>query len=128
MNTTAQIKERLLFTAPGTWVSMALHARFGAAAVMELADAGEGVTVQLRKATDASGTNAADVGDPVTTVSGATNTDITAVAEASADELGEFSAGVPFDFVSATISTAGSPAAGETKYGVLYRGEGRFRP
>lgn len=62
------------------------------------------VTVQLRKATDAAGSNAANLGSAVTGNYGAL---VTALAE----ELGNFSATVPFTYVSATITDSKSPNA-----------------
>lgn len=126
MASNAQFKERLAFSAVGAWVPMAAYNRVGAVGLMDAADSTEGVTVQLRKATDAAGANAADLGTAVTVRSTATNTDVSAVAEATVDDLGAVG-GVQFTHVSASITKAsGSPAPGEAVYGVVYRGGARF--
>lgn len=117
---------RRSFSALGRWRWMGNYRRFGAVGILPNADAGQGVTVQLRRATDAAGSNAADLGSPTTTISDDDAVDVLAVAEASADDLGAFAAGVPYTHVTAVVSAAGSPAPSEPAYGILFRSEGRY--
>lgn len=108
------------------WVAMEAYRQVTGVGILVDADDGEGVTVQLRKATDASGTGAADLGSPVTVTSSATDVDVTAMASAYADELGETAGGVAFTHVSASVTKAGSPAPAETLTAFVIRSDGRF--
>lgn len=108
------------------WVAMEAYRQVTGVGILVDADDGEGVTVQLRKATDASGTGAADLGDPVTVSSDAADTDVTAMASAYADQLGETAGGVAFTHVSATVTKAGSPEPAETLTAFVIRSDGRF--
>lgn len=81
-----------------------------------VADAGtasplDSVTVQLRKATAAGGTNATNHGTAVTGFGFAN-------ASLRAEDLGEFSAGVPYTHVSAVVTDAASPNT-VTSFGIL---------
>jgi len=118
-----KLSELAVATPVGNWVSMENYKQVSAVGVVLDADSAEAVTVQLRKATDASGTNAANFGTAVVVTSGATDTDITAIHSEWAQALGSFSAGVPFTHVSASITTDASP---ETAFGVVLRSEPRF--
>lgn len=111
MQTQAKLNERLAFSAPATWVPMALYDQ-----VVAVGHSAGDVTVQLRKATSAAGANAADLGSAVTA-------DGVASAQAYAAHLGE-TGGVAFTHVSATITGAGSPPAASA--GSVLRGAGRF--
>jgi hypothetical protein len=108
------------------WVPIALYTQFTGFGVIVDADDGEGVTVQLRKATSSAGANAADHGDAVTVSSTDTNVTVTAMTSAFAGDLGETAGGVAYTHVSCTITAAGSPAPGETTYGGVIRSDGRF--
>jgi len=119
MSTKAKLHERLAFSAPGAWVSMADYRQVVAYGAVADTSPDTDVTVQLRKATAASGSNATNFG---TAVTGPTQ----AVAQGYASELGATAGGVPFTHVSATITGAGSPAADSS--GVVIRGDGRFNP
>lgn len=121
-----KLHEVINATDSAAWVSMQDYRQVTGVGIMVDADDGEGVTIQLRKATDASGTNAADLGDPVTVSSTAADVDVTAMASAYADELGQTAGGVDFTHVSATATAAGSPAPGETVTAFVIRSDGRF--
>jgi hypothetical protein len=108
----AKLTERLAFSAPAEWVSMAEYRKVLAAASADAASPPVQVSVQLRKATDASGTNAANLGSAVT------SGDV-AVAEADVSDLGATVGGVLYTHVSATITNGN---------GVVIRGSGRFSP
>lgn len=119
MNTKAKLNERLVFSAPATWVSMADYRQVVAVGRVAETSPTTDVTVQLRKATDASGSDAADLGTAVTTAT-------QAIAQAYASDLGKTAGGTPFTHVSATITGAGSPPASSS--GDVVRGDGRFNP
>lgn len=71
----------------------------------------DSVTIQLRKATDASGTNATDHGDPVTFTP-------TGGVSVRAEDLGDFSADLQYKYVSAVVTDEDSPNS-VTSYAVL---------
>jgi hypothetical protein len=118
-----KLSELAVASPAASWVSMENYRQVSGIAVVADADTGETVTVQLRKATDASGTNAANFGTAVVVTGAATDTDISAIQTEWSQALGSFSAGVPFTHVSATLSTGASP---ETVTGVVLRSEPRF--
>lgn len=119
MNTKAKLNERLAFSALAAWVAMEAYNQVVAVGQVAETSPETDVTVQLRKATDASGSNAADLGTAVTSPT-------QAVAQAYASDLGETEDGTPYTHVSATVTGAGSPAADSS--GVVIRGDGRFNP
>lgn len=119
MQTQAKLNERLTFSAPATWVPMALFDQVVAEGRVAVTSPPTNVTVQLRKATSAAGANAANLGSAVVAAT-------QAVAQAYAADLGTHSSGAAFTHVSATITGAGSPAAASE--GVVVRGAGRFNP
>lgn len=85
-----------------SWVSMADYREYTAFAVAGDVSPRNGLTIQLRKATSSGGANAANHGSAVTA-------DDRASATLLAEDLGEFSAGVPYTHVSATITDEDSP-------------------
>lgn len=123
----SKISERINAYPAGTWVSAALFTQFCAIAFLAGADGTETVTIQARKATDASGTNATNHGDPVTVTnpqtSPATSNDIKAAVDFRSDQLGETGGGVPYTHVSFVASDTGDT---ETATGVLIAGDARF--
>lgn len=123
----SKLSERLNVFPAGVWVSAAGWERFLGVAYVENADGAETVTAQLRKATDASGTNAANFGSAtVTTLSGSSPADdetIKAAADGKADQLGRTAGGVQFTHVSLLVSDGSSP---ETGTGVLIVGDARY--
>jgi len=119
MITNAKINERLAFSRADQWVSMQNYDQVAAVAIAPDASPETEVTVQLRKATDASGSNAADLGTAVAANS-------KAVAQAFASALGETAGGLAFTHVSATITDAVSPNSEFQT--VVIRGAGRFNP
>ena len=124
--TKRKLHEAINCTDSAAWVSMQDYRQVTGVAIMVDADDGEGATIQLRKATDASGSNAADLGTAVTVSSTASNVDVTAMASAYASELGETAGGTAFTHVSATATKAGSPAPGETLTAFVIRSDSRF--
>lgn len=94
--------ESALISAATSWVAMASHREYSVMALAGDVSPRNGVTIQLRKATDGSGTNATNVGSAVTA-------DDQAIASAFAADLGEFSAGVPYTHFSATVTDQDSP-------------------
>lgn len=121
-----KLSEVINITDDGDWAAISLYAQFTGVGVMVDADSGEGVTVQLRKATSSAGANAADHGDPVTVSSTAADTSVAAKATAYAADLGETAGGVRYTHVSCTVTAAGSPTPAETIYGFVIRSHGRF--
>lgn len=119
MISNAKINERLAFSRTGDWVSMENYAQVCAAAIAPAASPETSITVQLRKATDASGSNAADLGTAVTA-------DSKAIAQAYAEDLGETAGGVAFTHVAAVIADGVSPNSDFDA--VVIRGAGRFNP
>lgn len=85
-----------------TWVPLANYQQYSAFARAGTASPTDSVTVQLRKATNAGGSNAANQGAAVT---GHPHAETSVRAE----DLGNFSAGVPFTHVSAVVTDAASP-------------------
>lgn len=112
MQTAGKLTDRLNFSRPVDWVPVA---EFSQVAVSAFVPDTSAVTIQLRKATDAAGTDAADHGAVVNGSNGAAKADV------SANELGRTVGGVPYTHVSATIT-------GTDSFGVLMRGGGRFNP
>ncbi len=128
MITNAKISERLQVSDAAAWVPVANYRQIMAVGVMVAADATEGVTIQLRKAVDASGTSPANHGSAVTALSTGANTTVYASTDVEANALGKTGGGVPYTHVSLTVSKAGSPAPAEVIYGFILRGDGRFNP
>ena len=95
---------------PATWVSLAKYREYVVMARAGTASPTDDVTIQLRKATDASGSNPANHGSAVTAAGFA----CTSVRD---DELGDFAAGTPYTHVSATITDEASP---NTVHSVAY--------
>lgn len=126
MTTKQKITEVIAISPAGTWVDMSGYRQFAALATLAAADDGEGVSVQLRKATSAAGANADDHGSLVTVTSAATDTDLSAMASAYAADLGETAGGVRFTHVTAVVSRTGSPASTEELSGIVVRCDGRF--
>lgn len=125
MNANSKLSERMLVVAAGVWVSAANFERFLGVGFQADADSPETVTVQLRKATDASGTGATNFGTAgVATAGSPADEDLTAYADGKADQLGRTEAGVEYTHVSVTISDAASPEAAAS--GVLICGDARF--
>lgn len=126
MSTKHKLSEVINVSVAGTWVAMDGYRQFTGVGALAAADSGEGVTVQLRKATSAGGDNAADHGDPVTVSSTAADTDISVVVSAYAAALGETAGGVRYTHVTAVVTRAGSPASTEELSGIVIRSDGRF--
>lgn len=123
----SKISERLNVFPVGTWASAALFTQFCAVAMLAAADGVETVTVQARKATDASGANATNHGDPVTVTnpqtSPASSNDLKVAVDFRSDQLGETAGGLPFTHVSLVASDTGDT---ETATGFLIAGDARF--
>lgn len=126
MTTKHKLSEVVAISPAATWVSVAEYRQFVAMATLEDADSGEGISIQLRKATSAAGADAADHGTLVTAASTATDTDISAMAAAYAADLGETAGGVQYTHVSATVSRTGSPASTEELSAIMVRTDARF--
>ncbi len=124
---TSKLSERLYVVPAGVWVSAALFERFCAVAYSNLADGGEAVTAQLRKATDADGTGATNFGTGTTTTlagtSPAANDLIVAAHDGQADGLGKDGSDVQYTHVSALALSGVSPEGG---VGVLICGDARW--
>ena len=103
---TAKLAEIANVVAPAAvWVSVDLARQItGFALSTDRTSPANVVTVQLRKATSAAGANAANLG---TAVAGALTAQYTMLDE----DLGEFSAGVPFTHVQAVVTDTDSPNA-----------------
>ena len=118
--------ERINAYPVGEWVDASKFAQFTGVAILALADGGDSVTAQLRKATDANGTNATNFGDAVTTTlpgtSPAANDTIKAAANGRSDELGKTGGGLEYTHVSLAIS-GGSP---EIEQGMLIAFDPRY--
>lgn len=121
-----KLSEVITVSVAATWVAMDLYRQFTGIGALAAADDGEGISVQLRKATSAAGANAADHGTAVTAASTATDTDLSAVVSAYAADLGETSGGVRYTHVTCTVTRTGSPASTEELSGVLIRSDARF--
>lgn len=119
----SRLSERINVFPAGVWVSAAAFAQFVGVATLVGADDGETVAAQLRKATDGSGTNAADFGAAVTTASDSADETIKAAADGRADELGQTEAGLAYTHVSLAVEGTSSP---ETGTGVLIAGDARY--
>lgn len=122
--THALLKEIAAASPVGNWVSMAGYSQVSAIGVQLDADSPETLTVQLRKATDASGTNAANFGTAVVATSSAADTDLTAIASEWSANLGFHASGLAFTHVSAVISDTATPEAASS--GVVLRTNPRF--
>lgn len=94
-----------------TWLPLANYQQYTAFARAGDTSPLDSVTIQLRKATDGSGTNAANHGSAVTAAP-------TAAASVRAEDLGDFADGVPFTHVSATVTDEDSPNS-VTSYGIV---------
>ena len=118
--------ERINVYPVGVWVDASKFFQFTGVALLNLADGGDSVTAQLRKATDANGSNPANFGDAVTVSqpgsSPAADELIKAAANGRSDELGKTGGGVPYTHVSLSIS-GGSP---EIEQGVLIGFDPRY--
>lgn len=99
---TSRLNEQATPDLPTSWVSMAAHREYTVFGVAGDVSPRNGVTIQLRKATSAGGANATNHGSAVTA-------DDRVSATLLADELGEFSAGVPFTHVAAVVTDQDSP-------------------
>lgn len=121
-----KLTEVIAVSPAASWVAMDHYRQFTGIGTLTAADSGEGISVQLRKATSAAGANAGDHGTAVTAASTVTDTDLSAVVSAYAADLGEFSAGVPYTHVTCTVTRTGSPASTEELNGVLIRSDSRF--
>lgn len=123
----SKLSERLNAYPAGTWVSAALFTQFMAVAFLAGADGVETVTIQARKATDASGTGATNHGDAVTVTNPQTSppssNDLKAAVDFRSDQLGESGAGVPYTHVSFVATDSGDT---ETAVGFLVAGDARF--
>lgn len=121
-----RLSESLYGAPAGVWISAAKFNQFMAVASTSLADGGESVTAQLRKATDADGTNATNFGTGVTTTlagtSPAADDLIVAAQDGRADELGDLD-GLPYTHVSALAESATSP---EGAIAFLICGDARY--
>ena len=126
MTTKHKITEVIAISPAGTWVAMSGYRQFAALATLAAADSGEGISVQLRKATSAAGADAADHGTAVAVASADTDVDISAMTAAYAADLGETAGGVAYTHVTATVTITGSPAATEELSGIVVRCDGRF--
>lgn len=120
------IQETVKINTVGTtaWFAMANYDRVAGFASLPGAEVAESVTVQLRKATDAAGTNAANLGAAVTTTATVANTDLIAVQEAMADDLGKTGGGLQFTHVSITVTKSSDTEVASAGY--LLRANGRF--
>jgi len=85
-----------------TWVPLTNFQQYTAYAEAGDASPLDDVTIQLRKATDASGTNAANHGSAVTAAPRAS-------ASVRAEDLGDFSTSLQYTHVSASVSDEDSP-------------------
>jgi len=119
----AKLNEREVYSPAGNWVPVANYRQFVGVGVLENADSTETVTVQLRKATDASGTNPANHGTAVVGTSSGADQDLVVSAQAYASELGKTGGGLAYTHVCALVTDTGSP---ENSYGIVIRGDGRF--
>ncbi len=93
-----------------TWLPLTNYQQYTATARAGDASPLDSVTIQLRKATDSSGTNATDHGSPVTfTPSGSVSV--------RAEDLGDFSSSLQYTHVSASVTDEDSPNS-VTSYGI----------
>lgn len=98
----ARLNEQATPDLVSSWVSMADYREYTAFAVAGDVSPRNGVTIQLRKATDASGTGAANHGSAVTA-------DDRCSATLLAEDLGQTGGGVQYTHVSATVTDQDSP-------------------
>lgn len=123
----SKLSERLNVYPAGTWASAALFTQFCAVAFLAAADGVETLTIQARKATDATGAGAVNQGEAVTVTnpqtSPATSNDLKAAVDFRSDQLGETAGGVPYTHVSFVASDTGDT---ETAVGFLIAGDARF--
>ncbi len=123
----SKLSERLNAYPAGTWVSAALFTQFMGVALLAGADGVETVTVQARKATDASGAGAVNHGTAVVVTNPQTSppssNDIKAAVDFRSDQLGETAGGVPYTHVTLVASDSGDT---ETATGFLIAGDARF--
>lgn len=126
MTTKHRFSETNAISPAGTWVAMSGYRQFAALATLAAADDGEGISIQLRKATSAAGADADDHGDPVAIASAEADIDLSLMASAYAADLGETAGGVAFTHVTAVVSRTGSPASTEELSGIVVRCDGRF--
>lgn len=126
MTTKHKLSEVVAISPAATWVPLKDYRQFVAMATLEAADSGEGISIQLRKATSSAGANAADHGTAVTASSTASNTDLAAMAAAYAADLGETAGGVAYTHVSATVTATGSPTPTEELSAIMVRTDARF--
>lgn len=99
---TSRLNEQATPSLVTTWVSLADYREYTVFAAAGAASPLDDVTIQLRKATSSAGANATDHGAAVTN-------NAQASATLLAEDIGEFSAGVPFTHVSATVTDEASP-------------------
>lgn len=100
-----KLSEKIVGVPVTTWVSLKNYQQYTAVARAGDVSPRNGVTIQLRKATDASGTGATNHGDPVTA-------DNHAEASLFAADLGDYT------HVSATVTDEDSPNT-VTSFGIL---------
>jgi len=98
------------------WVALSNYQQYTCVADAGTASPTDQVTVQLRKATSSGGANAANHGTAVTGYGFAN-------ASLRAEDLGEFSSGVPYTHVCAVVTDAASPNT-VTSYGI--RSDARY--
>lgn len=103
----------------GPWYSMLGFHRVAVIATSDEVTADDTLTIQLRQAEDDEGTNADDVGDPVTVTAGGAEA-IQAFVEAKASE---FDADKPY-----VAAQVGSSADGTIAAAVVIRADGSYRP
>lgn len=114
----AKLSEVSVASVAVTWVPVALFKQVSAIGVIADADSPEVLTVQLRKATDASGTGATNWGTAVTATSAAADSDLSAIQTEEVDSIG-----AGYTHVAAVISSDASP---ETPTGVVLRTNPRY--
>lgn len=97
-----KFSEVACFAPVTTWLPLANYQQYTAFARAGDASPLDSVTIQLRKATDSSGTNATDHGSPVTLTP-------TGGVSVRAEDLGDFSASLQYTHVSAVVTDEDSP-------------------
>lgn len=104
----------------GDWFPMADYRRVAAVGLAEASAAtDETLTVTLQQATDGSGTGAKDLGAAVTATSAGAGEDMSAVAEAQAEDMD-----TGFTHVAVMVGHSEAEKLGSA---VLVRGDGRYR-
>jgi len=102
---TARLSELIKTADPAVWNPISgMKAVTGIVRALYASSPSNEVTIQLRKATDVAGSNAANLGSSVTG-------DYAAAVTALIEELGSFNASTPYTHVSATITDEKSPNA-----------------